>query len=244
MPNDLSQKWNVFLCDDEPLVLDRMLALSKKTLLPKYNVEFLCSTSPDILPDPGTPIHIAVLDIVLRQENGISLARTLLRRYPDCQIIFVSGYPQYVSDVYDVAHLGMVLKDQLEPQLPKFLLRALDLMHRSQGKTLSVLSNRMPLQIGLSAVLYLERKDHITYIHLVSGQALRTRQKLSELLAQPSCESLCRCHVSYAVNLGHVAALNVRSFQLKSEEQIPISRVYTQSARAAYYAYLQNSVWQ
>ena len=244
MPNDLPRKWNVFLCDDEPPVLDRLLALSQRALLPEYNAVFHCSTSPDALPDPALPLHIAVLDSRLRQENGISLARTLLARCPACRIIFVSGYPQYVSDVYDVPHLGMVLKDQLESQLPKFLLRAAAQLSVGDGQTLSVLSNRVPLELGLSAVLYLERKDHVTYIHLLSGKTIRTRQKLDELLSQGSSDLLCRCHVSYAVNLSHVAALNVRSFLMKTDEQIPISRIYTQSTRKAFYGYLQRAVWK
>ena len=238
------QQWHIFLCDDEPLVLDRLRELCQQTLLPQVSAVFHCAAGPDALPDPGIPLHIAVLDVELKQESGISLARTILGNSPDCQIIFVSGYPRYVSDVYDVPHLGMVLKDQLESQLPKFLLRAAAQLSVGDGQTLSVLSNRVPLELGLSAVLYLERKDHVTYIHLLSGKTIRTRQKLDELLSQGSSDLLCRCHVSYVVNLSHVAALNVRSFLMKTDEQIPISRVYTQSTRKAFYGYLQRSVWK
>ena len=84
----------------------------------------------------------------------------------------------------------------------------------------------------------------MTYIHLLSGKTIRIRQKLDELLSQGSSDLLCRCHVSYAVNLSHVAALNVHSFLMKTDEQIPISRVYTQSTRKAFYGYLQRSVWK
>ena len=149
MPNK-QQEWNVLLCDDEPLVLDRLLALSQKTLLPQYNAVFHCAAGAEALPDSSVQLHIAVLDIVLKQDNGISLARSIVEKFPECQIIFVSGYPQYVSDVYDVPHLGMVLKEQLENQLPKFLLRAASVLDSAQEETLTVLSNRVPLQLRLS----------------------------------------------------------------------------------------------
>lgn len=235
------QQWHVFLCDDEPLVLDRLQELCQQTLLPQFSAVFHCAAGPDALPDPGIPLHIAVLDVELKQDSGISLARTILKNSPDCQIIFVSGYPRYVSDVYDVPHLGMILKEQLETRLPKFLLRAAANLGSTQEQTLTVLSNRVPLKILLSSILYLERKDHITSIHLFSGHTIRTRQKLSEILAQPETDTLCRCHVSYAVNLRHVKAHNVRRFCLVNNEQIPISRIYAQTARTAYYAYLQRT---
>ena len=168
MPNK-QQEWNVLLCDDEPLVLDRLLALSQKTLLSQYNAVFHCAAGAEALPDSSVQLHIAVLDIVLKQDNGISLARSIVEKFPECQIIFVSGYPQYVSDVYDVPHLGMVLKEQLENQLPKFLLRAASVLDSAREETLTVLSNRVPLQLRLSGIVYLERKDHITYLHLLSG---------------------------------------------------------------------------
>lgn len=223
------QQWHVFLCDDEPLVLDRLRELCQQTLLPQFSAVFHCAAGPDALPDPGIPLHIAVLDVELKQDSGISLARTILKNSPDCQIIFVSGYPRYVSDVYDVPHLGMVLKEQLDTRLPRFLLRAAANLGSTQEQTLTVLSNRVPLEILLSS------------IHLFSGHTIRTRQKLSEILAQPETDTLCRCHVSYAVNLRHVKAHNVRRFCLVNNEQIPISRIYAQTARTAYYAYLQRT---
>ena len=138
----------------------------------------------------------------------------------------------------------MVLKEQLETRLPRFLLRAAANLSSTQEQTLTVLSNRVPLEILLSSVLYLERRDHITFLHLFSGHAIRTRQKISEILSQPDTETLCRCHVSYAVNLRHVKTHNVRKFCLINGEQIPISRIYAQSARTAYYGYLQGSLLQ
>lgn len=180
----------------------------------------------------------------MKRDSGIALARTILKNWPDCQIIFVSGYPRYVSEVYDVPHLGMVLKEQLEAQLPKFLLRAAANLSSTQEQTLTVLSNRVPLEILLSSILYLERNDHSTYLHLFSGHTIRTRQKISEILSQPDTETLCRCHASYAVNLRHVKAHNVRKFCLINNEQIPISRIYAQTARTAYYAYLQGTLLQ
>ena len=57
-------------------------------------------------------LNIAVLVIQMPEENGIELSRKIQERNPACSIIFV-------SDVYEVPHLCMVLKEQLAVQLPK-----------------------------------------------------------------------------------------------------------------------------
>lgn len=243
MLNDLpSEKLNIAICDDNCMVLDKLLLLAKRTLSPQWDADFFCTTSPAALADCASPIHIAVLDIALEGENGISLARRLLQHNPDCRIVFVSGYLQFVSDVYDVPHLGMVLKDQLEVHLPKFLLQAAESIRTSQEQTLSIPLNRTTVRLQLSSILYLERTEHITWVFLTSGQKIKTRVKLGELLSQRCCETLCRCHVSYAVNLSQVISLQGREFALTSGERIPISRVYLQNARTAYFAFLQTLI--
>ena len=79
-------------------------------------------------------------------------------------------------------------------------------------------------------------------VYLASGQALHTRKKIGELLTQPCSSSLCRCHVSYAVNLHHVAQLQRQDFLLNDGTRVPISRVYLRTARTAYYSFLQDSL--
>lgn len=63
------QQWHVFLCDDEPLVLDRLRELCQQTLLPLFSAVFHCAAGPDALPDPEIPLHIAVLDVELKQDR-------------------------------------------------------------------------------------------------------------------------------------------------------------------------------
>lgn len=237
-----AEKLNILICDDDPIVLDRLRDISQNTLHPGWNAECFCATNPDLLMHVTDHIHIAVLDIELGDENGILLARRLLDQNPECHIVFVSGYPRYVSDVYDVPHIGMVLKDQLEIQLPKFLLRAAESVQACREQTLSVPVNRSVLRLNLSGIRYLERKEHITFVYLASGQEIRTRKKLGELLSQPCCGSLCRCHVSFAVNLRYVVDMQGRNFVLTTGELIPISRVYLHNARTSYYAFIQNSI--
>ncbi len=243
MPADLSyKKLNILICDDDPIVLEKLHDISQKALPSHWNAAYCCITNPDSLESLTDEIHVAVLDIALGNENGILLARRLLNQNPSCHIVFVSGYPQYVSDVYDVPHFGMILKDQLEIQLPKFLLRAAESVHACREQTLMVSANRSVLHLKLSCILYLERKEHVTFVCMVSGQKIQTRKKLGELLSQPCSASLCRCHVSYAVNLSHVAQLQGRNFILTNGELVPISRVYMQKAKTYYYSFIQNLI--
>ena len=43
---------------------------------------------------------IILMDILLEQENGISLARRIQDQYPDTQVIFFTGYLEQAENIF------------------------------------------------------------------------------------------------------------------------------------------------
>lgn len=60
---------------------------------------------------------ILLLDIEMRQLNGVQLAKTIRRENKEVQIIFITGYMDYISDGYDVEALHYLLKPVSEEKL-------------------------------------------------------------------------------------------------------------------------------
>lgn len=233
------QKLKILICDDEPLILQKLKTLTEDTLQEQWNVEIVCVDSPQSAMELTEEISIAVLDIQLPEQTGIELASQILRKNPDCRIIFVSGYVRYVSDVYDVPHFCMVLKEQMDVQLPKFLLRAAQQITRRELNTLTLTSKGFTQTIDTKLIYYLERRGHTTYIKLRNGEHLTTREKLGDVVRNALDGSLCRCHISYAVNLQWIRSMGKSDFTMQGGERIPISRSNKQLARDAYFRYLR-----
>ena len=57
-----------------------------------------------------TPCEVAFLDIQMREMSGIVLARKLKEIYPRVNIVFVTGYPQYAREAFDLHASGYVSK--------------------------------------------------------------------------------------------------------------------------------------
>ena len=180
---------NIAVCDDEKIMAEMLEQLCIRTLSPRYDLRTVTAQSPEALTD--RVFDIAILDVQLLESSGISLARELLAANPACRIIFVSGYVHVVSDVYEVRHLGFVLKDQLESRLPHFLLRAAQLAAEEAGFRLQVRSGRQLVQLPLADILYLERRGHWTYITDIHGTVTETREKLDELHRRQKALPMC-----------------------------------------------------
>lgn len=227
------------ICDDEPMHLRHIQKLAVRTLASQWELNVYCTHSPEELLGQAAHIQIAILDIQLAQRNGINLARGLLEKNPQCCIIFVSGYVRYVSDVYDVPHLCMVLKDQMDTQLPKYLRRAAQ-MCAVQGGRLAIHEGGVKYTIEIERISYLERRVRLSYINLQNGQQFQTKEKLDSLLNGMDSVQLCRCHVSFAVNMSWVASMEEWEFLMKDGSIVPISRANKRLVKQRYFDYLKN----
>lgn len=236
--NNQKFKLNIALCDDEPVVLQKLQDLCSSILSQKYTPAFFSSVSPHELLASQIAFDIAVLDVQLINTNGIQLAQEILVQNPNCRILFISGYVSVVSDVYDVPHFCFILKDQLEDNLPKFLMRAADMTAQDAGMEIKIKLWKEIRSLPLSQILFMERRGHWTYITMADGTVLDAREKLSSLLSRIGSSDFIRSHISYIVNMSHVSSLEGRTLQLKNGQQIPVSLPHEQEVRSAFFRHL------
>lgn len=220
------------ICDDEPVMLEHLRELTYQILADRWNLEVECFPSYAQMRAAAKAYQILILDIQLEDGNGIELAKQVGGENPECQILFVSGFVQYVSDVYDVPHVCLVLKDQLQAQLPRFLIRAAEKISSQDQHTIEIRVKGSSLRLHTDQIRLMEQNGHVTYIYLANGNQLQTRGKLKELAKHPD---FLQCHVSYAVNLNWVEALQEKDFRLRSGESIPISRANYRRTKEAFF---------
>ena len=235
---EIKEPLQVVICDDDPVMLQHLRELTEE-ILASETLALRAALSPEELDEQARSAQILVLDIQMPEQDGIALAKSIFRENPDCQIVFVTGFVRYVSDVYDVPHVATVMKDRLEEQLPKFLLRAARQARMQATKWMTVQIRGKEERVLASNVCYLERSGHVTRVYLQNGQCLQTREKLDSLISRTGEPTLCRCHVSYAVNLRWVSSLEGQGFRMQNGERLPISRIHLHNAREAFFGYLQ-----
>ena len=56
------------------------------------------------------PVDVAFLDVEMPGMSGVSLAEKLMKRYPKCNIIFLTGYSEYMARAFGMNASGYILK--------------------------------------------------------------------------------------------------------------------------------------
>lgn len=119
----------IAICDDEPVHLEYTQSLVQKVLPPTQFETELFTGAEQLLQamEPGDYCpNIAVLDIRMDGTDGIELAKKLNRLAPGCKIIFLTGFLDYATEVYETEHVYFVLKSEMEHRLGRALQKAVE----------------------------------------------------------------------------------------------------------------------
>ena len=194
--------WKALICDDDPahgeglrdlLARDAQLRVSCVGSVEALEQEMASGRQPDLL----------FLDIRLGREDGIQFVQRMSGQLSGTQVIYVTGYVEYCTKVYDTEHLSFLLKPVSSKELWHTVDRAKERLvrQRSQGLTLQC---RSAVQFLLfSQIRYLESRGR--RVRLVTEHGV------------------FQCHKSFLVNTDYIRQLGHTHFILFSGEQIPIS---------------------
>lgn len=183
------------------------------------------------------PYQIILLDIEMPVQSGMDIARRLRNQGNDNTfIVFITSYPQYMKDSFEVQPFQFLTKPIDFPMLEKLIS---DIIHRYQcshtTKILIDVDNEEHL-VHINDILYMQAvKDKKPILKYVFSDttliAQGTIQKWEETLSGYGFISPCR---GYLVNVRHIRSFNQTRLLLANDIEIPISRRRAKLVKQAY----------
>lgn len=169
-------------------------------------------------------LDVVFLDIrVGENADGIDLAKKINLLSPKVAVVFLTGYIEYATDVYDARHIYFVLKEELEQRLESIFMKLdFSIAARNRGYV-HLHAKGKELVVREENILFLERKGRSTVIKC-KGECIEVSEKLSELEEKLNPIVFVRCHNSYIVNFMAVREFTRTEFLLRDNSIIPISR--------------------
>lgn len=169
-------------------------------------------------------VDILFMDIRLGSNvaTGIDLVEALLSPTSTTQVIYVSGYLEYASDVYRTKHTWFLSKPVEQLALDTALARAIENLEQIARQPLLVRSNGALLQIMPDGIMYIESERRKVRIHERS-RTIETYAKMADV-EQGMPAQFVRCHKSFLVNMDYIAELRARDVVLIDGTVLPVSQ--------------------
>lgn len=224
----------IVICDDEQKLRNALQNVVTKELQLRgidYKITgFDCGES--LITKLGeTDFDIIFLDIEMKKLNGVETAKQIRLHNQRAVIIFVTSYPDYVFQGYEVKALNYVLKPYKEDKIIELLYAALKDLNTSIEQYYSIEQKSGVIKLPLSSVYYFY-SDKRSVIAVSESSEISFYGKLNEVeLELP--DFFVRIHNRFLVNINHVTAVNALSTACAGEE-IPVSRKYRQKLAVAF----------
>ncbi len=164
---------------------------------------------------------ILLLDIEMGEMNGVDLAKNIRKINDSVQIVFITGFPDFIAEGYEVSALHYLMKPVSEEKLHAVLDKAASNLAKAE-KRLCVTFDRQTDYIPLSKITYIEAQKQYIMIY-TDGKAYRMKSSLADAERQLD-EYFFKCQRSFVVNLRYVKRIKSDCVVLKNDEEIPISR--------------------
>ena len=226
---------NIGICDDEASMRRLLRApLEQKLQLlgADYRIfEYDCGET--LLTRPETEwLDILFLDIELKQLSGMETARNLRKRDSHTLLIFVTAYPDFVFQGYEVHAFHYILKPYENQKIMKVLEQAIKELGQNREHYFTLEQKSGTTKIPAKKILAFSSDRRKIIISLEDGNKLEFYGKL-DAVETDLPDYFIRCHNRHLVNLNYVTALEKNGCTLRSQS-FPVSRAYRQSVEIAF----------
>ena len=176
-------------------------------------------------------LDVVFLDMELHELDGMETARRLRASDAGLQLVFVTGYADYVFDGYSVGALGYLMKPPRQEQLEAVLSRVQAALVRDLDRAYVCRSGDTRYRIPIARILYFasDRRQ----VQCVAEDRTYTFYGKLDAVAEEVGAAFVRVHQRYLVRAGAVDRMEGGEVVLRDGRRLPVSRSCQQSALLA-----------
>lgn len=220
-------KIRTIIIEDEPLARQRILAISNQ-LRELDVIEVFDNPLPSIELIKSGHVDLIISDIQMPDIDGISFLKSLSQ---PPNIIFVTAYPEFAPEGFELDVLDYILKPQLSEER---LLKAVQKVQRAMayGNTdkgtkeyIKFRDRDKTLFLSPEEILFIEAWGDYVKVNTTEGVLIQlfTMKEMEEKLPWTS---FIRIHRSYIINTLHLKSTNSRKVTLKNGQILNIGLKY------------------
>ena len=228
----------IAICDDEQ-EQSQYIAMLVGKWADKYNIKisvdmFESAEKFKSAQGESKTFDILLLDIQMGGQNGIELAREIRQSDTKLTIVFITGFPDYMQEGFDVAALHYLLKPINEDKFFEVLNKtAAGLQKRL--RTIIFPKTGGDIKIKADDIVYAEVLSHTVTLYCAKGKE-EFQMRIVDMVNLLG-EGFFQCHRSFIVSMKYVRRITKSQVILETGKEIPLSRNLYDAANQAFIKY-------
>ena len=161
-----------------------------------------------------------VLDIEMNAMDGVTLAKKIRAQNEAVQIVFITGYSDYIAEGYEVSALHYLMKPVNRDRLYSVLDRALE-KRQQEERCLNLESAGEMVRIPFYEIRYLDVRQNYVTVH--GKQDYTVKRTLGDFERELD-DRFCRVGRSMIVNLRFIRRVTRLDVTLSDGSVLPLPR--------------------
>ena len=163
---------------------------------------------------------ILLLDIEMGPMDGVTMAKRVRRDNEAVQIVFITGYSDYIAEGYEVAALHYLMKPVNREKLLSVLDRALE-KRKQEERCLNLELSGELVRIPFYEIRYLDVRQNYVTIHAKSEYTVK--RTLGDFEKELD-DRFCRVGRAMILNLKYIQRVTKTEVRLSDSTVLPLPR--------------------
>ena len=240
----------IAVCDDDKYSLNETINLLKQyNQISKFELDVIGFNNGDDMIESlkkHGDCQIYILDIIMKEKNGIQIAEILRKLKYNGEIIFLTNSNAFAAESYNVGAFNYILKPLDKNKLFDILDTAIKKIEQKQRSFIVISTKSGLCKLPLDDIVYAEKFGRIIRYHckndvVIDSLTLKTNFKeANAILLQNNKFSLCGA--SFVINLECVTNIQGQTLTLYNKEKLTIPRNISTSFKSLWGKYWLNEV--
>ena len=216
--------YRIAICDDS-----RTDAVFVQDILHNWAAERYITVQTEVFPSAESflflyaedkAFDILLLDIEMGAMDGVTMAKQIRRDNETVQIVFITGYSEYIAEGYEVAALHYLMKPVSQEKLFSVLDRAIE-KHKQNERCLNLKLSGEMVRLPFYEIRYLDVRQNYVTVH--GKEEYTVKRSLGEFEGELD-ERFCRVGRGMILNLQYVQRVTKNDVYLSDGTVLPLPR--------------------
>ena len=231
--------FEIFVCDDDINITEFLKFFIMKHFGDDYKVVAMNSCQELIgmiemnerIPD------ILIMDINLKDGNGIETVKYLQKLHPKLKVIYLTGIINYATVIFETNPAYFIVKPINENNLSAAIAKVSKDLEYDKADSIVIRTNGSEFILYRRDIMYVESRGRKLALYMVDGQKNEIYEKMDTIQEQLGA-AFVRSHKSFLINMKYIAERTNQEFYLSDGKALPISKPNLKAAKIKFISYL------